>query len=78
MKAARIVGPPRRALAPLAAILLVACATPLLAVDDVMMFEDRRTRFVAFVEQERVQAAVRGEEMMLIPTMRWSGSEQED
>jgi len=54
MKAVRIVGPSSRALAPFAAMLLVACATPLLAVEDVMMFEDGRTRFVAFVQQERV------------------------
>lgn len=53
MKAVRTLGRSWRALAPLAAMLLVACATPLLAVDDVMMFEDGRTRFVAFVEQER-------------------------
>lgn len=53
MKAVRSVGGSRRALAPLAAMLLVGCATPLLAVEDVMMFEDGRTRFVAFVEQER-------------------------
>jgi hypothetical protein len=53
MKAIRTVGRSWRALAPLAAMLLVACATPLLAVDDVMIFEDGRTRFVAFVEQER-------------------------
>jgi hypothetical protein len=53
MKVVRIVGRSWRALALLGAMLLVACATPLLAVDDVMMFEDGRTRFVAFVEQER-------------------------
>ena len=53
MKAVGIVGRSWRVLAALAAMLLVACATPLLAVDDAMMFEDGRTRFVAFVEQER-------------------------
>jgi hypothetical protein len=53
MKSARTAGRPWCALAPLAAMLLAACATPLLAVEDVMMFEDGRTRFVAFVEQER-------------------------
>jgi hypothetical protein len=41
-----------RALSPLAVLVLAACTTPILAIDDAMELEDGRTRFVAFVERE--------------------------
>jgi len=46
-------------LLPLVAVLLVACSTPILAVDDAMRFEDGLTRLVAFT-QERTGWILRG------------------
>jgi hypothetical protein len=59
---------------PLAAALLVGCATPYFEVDEAIRFEDGRTRFVAFAEEQRgwflsgvsdveVRFAVDGEEV---------------
>ena len=39
-------------LAPLAAILLAACATPRFGVDEAIRFQDGKTRFVAFAQNK--------------------------
>jgi hypothetical protein len=43
----------RLRLLPLAALLLVGCATPYFDVDEAIRFEDGRTRFVAFAQEKK-------------------------